>query len=676
MSIREWRWRVRTWAAEVSRALRSDYFFWVILLPLVFFLVYGAVNIRQIYRPYDPLADNAILRLQVERAREFRELLGPYSRFHFNHPGPLLFYYTALAEVAFFFLPAGRWFAAEILYNTFFLIVALHIVYYSFKPRPHPYLLAAAVFFALSPLGPSLYISPWGPANLVLPTVVFLLSAIALAQQRPRYLLPLVVAASFIGQTHVGGLLIVVPLTLLALTFYAIRSLIQRRSLDRVDRLCLLGSILFLLVSLVPPLYEQFMPGGGNLGKLYDFFILGQDASNLARGHPLAESLPFVLSFYTAPFATAGLPRLAPFLALLVVAVALAQLRPRRSWLNTLVLFLGAAFALSVWGAMSVAGALNTYLMWFEYGLVALWLFLFLVGVYEAGRLLLEKVRVSWSPRPPAFLRYGAVVATLIVTVVLGYRFTVERSDVVPRFIQALDPRPDRTYYLWWKIGSSSHAQWRLAAGLVLKLYEQGYDVCVPPEWDFAFGPALVCRTLPENVYPVFLSNISGATVTSYEKIFTYDPAHLPGATMEAGQPRFPFVLWYNSGETFFSGWSGAENGYRWSERPEASIYFFVQDLPAGVDHLDLVLQCLGYQEQRVQVLVNQTPAGEITVPGGDFRQFVIPFAADQLRDRAMNEVTFLIPGAARPGTEDPRMLGIALQEMSIQARAAPLSAP
>ena len=49
------------------------------------------------------LAANA---LQVERAREFTELLGPYSQHGFHHPGPVSFYFFAGAQSLFGFLPS------------------------------------------------------------------------------------------------------------------------------------------------------------------------------------------------------------------------------------------------------------------------------------------------------------------------------------------------------------------------------------------------------------------------------------------------------------------------------------------------------------------------------------------------------------------------------------------
>lgn len=50
------------------------------------------------YTPLYEEGDNAANALQIERASEFRELHGNYSRWGFHHPGPAFFYTYALGE--------------------------------------------------------------------------------------------------------------------------------------------------------------------------------------------------------------------------------------------------------------------------------------------------------------------------------------------------------------------------------------------------------------------------------------------------------------------------------------------------------------------------------------------------------------------------------------------------
>ena len=80
---------------EAPLRLGSAVFFAVLVAMLVigWDLFFGA--------PLHEMGDLAANALQIDRAKEFRELYGNYSRFGFHHPGPAFFYVYAAAEIVF-----------------------------------------------------------------------------------------------------------------------------------------------------------------------------------------------------------------------------------------------------------------------------------------------------------------------------------------------------------------------------------------------------------------------------------------------------------------------------------------------------------------------------------------------------------------------------------------------
>jgi len=636
-----------------------------VLFPLLaFFLAYVVVNWPQFCQPYDPVGDSAVNALQVERARHFQEYLGAYSRYGFHHPGPLAFYYTAWAEGLLCFLPCGQVFLARVLLHFLFLLLCLHIVYRSFHPGWQVLLFLVAILFTLYALGNWVFFMDWAPAQIILPVVAFILSAANLACGKTRYVLPLVLAGTFVGQTHVGGLVLVLPLGLLALLLYGVGQIVRRTHLERTDKVFLMAAAMFLVLSMLPPLYEQLTSPYGNMSRLYDFYVRGRVPPYYVAGqektHTLAEGWNLVLSFYTDPLA--GVVGNGPsylFLAVLFVA-GLLQLRLRREAIHYLLLFLLAGLALSVWAASRITGELFKYLLWFEYGLVALWIFLLLKGIAHGLGFLWARAGRLW-PRfhLPRLLHFLAILAATIPAVLMAYRVTLGRSQAVAVFTAAVDPQPGRTYFIWWNKGSRSHDQWALAAGLAYRWTKAGSRVCLAePWWEFMFGQDLVCPTLPDDTYPVFLSARREDTTASYEKMVYYETT-----VLEAGYPTLPFTLRASAGETFFWGWTEPKEGQRWAEEISPKVYFFLPHSAVSTESLEMVFSCAGPAGQKVSVQVNGRAAGEIALATDGPATFHILVPFHLLRENAINEVAFVLPGApGQAGTS------LAFRELKLQS--------
>ncbi|HYU41664.1 MAG TPA: hypothetical protein VEQ84_05905, partial [Vicinamibacteria bacterium] len=160
--------------------------------------------------------DYAVLELYTRLAAQGRQLLGPYSRFGFHHPGPAYFY----ASVPLYVL-SGERFAGILLTAALINVVSTALLLRRCgREGGMPGLLAGALVIALflSWRGPGWLFSAWNPNVAVLPFGVALVSFAAVAAGNVRALPLAVLAASFAAQTHLGTLPAALALALAAAT--------------------------------------------------------------------------------------------------------------------------------------------------------------------------------------------------------------------------------------------------------------------------------------------------------------------------------------------------------------------------------------------------------------------------------------------------------------------------
>lgn len=167
--------------------------------------------------PVHEQGDIALNALQIERAKDFRELYGNYSRFHFNHPGPAFFYLYALADqvmrvwLGIDITPHNAHSLAGLAIQIFFFCLALTLAgtwvrYPMFLPLV---LLSGAVHFSLAG---SAFVSVWPPHVLLMPFLAFLVACLSVAAGRIAHLPWAALAGCFLVHGHVAQPLFVVTL--------------------------------------------------------------------------------------------------------------------------------------------------------------------------------------------------------------------------------------------------------------------------------------------------------------------------------------------------------------------------------------------------------------------------------------------------------------------------------
>ena len=188
------------------------------------------------HQPYYEVWDSAANSLSVIRAKHFAQVYGPYSRWGFYHPGPVLFYVQAFGEWLFYDTLgwtrspfAGQALAHAGVMSGFF--VAALMIFANRLPagRPRGWFLCGALALAVPHFtamehipsydvlhGPSAFLSPWSAHALVLPFLCLLTAGSSVAAGQVEDLPILALASGYLLQLHVAEPMFVFPVCGLA----------------------------------------------------------------------------------------------------------------------------------------------------------------------------------------------------------------------------------------------------------------------------------------------------------------------------------------------------------------------------------------------------------------------------------------------------------------------------
>ncbi len=472
-------------AAPVPADARADRVTsWLLIAAGVLGLVLVAVlAVRMATWDWLAAGDYGTIRLHTLDVGTSRTpLVGVYSRWGWNHPGPMLFY--ALAP----FLRASGGDGHGLLLGALAVnaaAVAAALWVAGRAGRRALALTALTVVLLTVGLDPAGLVDAWNPYLLVLPLLAAALAAWRAALGDRVAAVVLVVAGSFAVQSHVLAGPPVVALLLVGAVGLGWRC--GRGPDRRHDRWTAGLAAVVGLACWVPAIVQQLTGSPGNLGEIVDFVLHGDETplgwAFGARVVGRALSLP-------PTWITGGLSREqhpVPWaLFALVVATAWAW---RRRWTSELVLCLTslALVAAAFVGSARVTGVAYPYLFQWVWVVAAMaWLSVAAVVVAELG------VRWSWARFVPAALA-GGTVAVLLVLLVSGPDLSGLRrsdtplrhvSDLVDPVLAAVREAPAPTLMTPTAYGIDT----TLGIELAGRAEEQGIRLGFPSELGYVYG--------------------------------------------------------------------------------------------------------------------------------------------------------------------------------------------
>jgi len=218
-----------------------------------------------------PSGDWAVLTLRVEDVGRATPLVGPYSRFGWNHPGPLLYWLLALPSHLFGGAPRTVLAAAAALNSL--SVAAIGALSWRRGRFPLVALSMSTLAILFHAFGPALLRDPWNPFLTLLPLAVLVLLAWSLIEGDVWMWPAIVVVSSFLLQSHIGYLPIIAMIALsTSVIAWRWTSLSALAPTGRRQRTWLLSiSIALAALCWLPVLVDQLF-GTGNLTEIWRYF--------------------------------------------------------------------------------------------------------------------------------------------------------------------------------------------------------------------------------------------------------------------------------------------------------------------------------------------------------------------------------------------------------------------
>ncbi len=498
-----------------------------------------------------PTGDWAVLNLRVDDVGRLTPFVGPYSRFGWNHPGPLLYWLLAAP----YHLLGGRpvaLLAATALLNAAAVGTTLALAW---RRGRLPLLLGtgAALGLLAQAIGPALLRDPWNPYVTILPLALFTFLAWSVVEGDRWMWPPLFAVGSFLVQSHVGYAAMVGAIGAAAVAIaVARRGRVPILPSDRRARRALVALTVGIVVVAWAPVMVDEVAGSGNLTDIARYFVDGGDApagAGVAVGQAARH-----LSVPDAPWLGAAEPNgddgavLGGDLGALVVPVlafglALLAAARAREWAAVRFQALVAVLAASGLVATTrITGPVFAYLVRWWWVIACLW---WLSTLWSAGRAV-----ACWARLPrPARSALPWLAAPVLVLVVLSTSLhTASAAD------EAATPDPSATEVLGHLLDPTVEALkgsgpvlvvatgsvWGTTADAVrLELERNGIEVVSVPRDAFRYGAE---RSADERAPVATLWVVSADAATEWMahsevvRLAGWDPLELPDRLAYLGE--------------------------------------------------------------------------------------------------------------------------------------------
>ncbi len=448
------------------------------------------------FRAQEPRSSNfgdvAVTELAIQKALRFRQVVGPYDRFGWSHPGPGIFYILAIPYAV-----LGRQ-ASGVLVGAFIVNFACAVGIIALLGRragPKAAIGGAVIictFMAL--IGVQDVTGAWSPVLITFPAALFFVLCADVASGATWTLVPALVVGSVLAQTEVGLAGVLVVGLGGAICVHVIARLRgtatwDHRTLARVA----IASLLVMIVLWTAPIYQQVTGRYGNLGLILQFFLrhhghhtLSESFTSLSNGMLVGLGPSHVgARLGPVPGYEVGLAML---LTGTVAAAAACHRREQRLGRMLSVVIVGAAVVYCI-SLLRVQDPLYGYLVLWTRSLTlcaALAAMLAIVAPRRGARRWTTHTSVAGS-----VLLVASLAGAAAQVVDEGARAPTHRaygtlSDAAAGLAGVMRTSPHQILMC-----VSSATAWPYAAGVAADLIRQGWDVTVEERWLHAFGDAL-----------------------------------------------------------------------------------------------------------------------------------------------------------------------------------------
>lgn len=500
----------------------------VVLLGLLAVVIIWLV-VRLVSSDWLPIGDYRTLELRVsDVGGSETPILGVYSRYQWNHPGPMLFYALALP-----YRLAGSSPIGLLLGATAINLIAIGSTLWIAARAGRRAFVLVGFFVALLCLGmnPAGLADPWNPTFVILSVFASAVACWRVVFGDRVAAVVLVLFGSFAVQCHVGSALPIAFLLGVGGVALVIRSF-RGRNL-RHDRITALMTIGLSIVFWIPPAIEQLRNSPGNVRLISEFLRNPPlPTTGFATGLRIAFRFLSIPGLWvrgaeptsiTASINTSGWAIPWAFIALIIAG----WWAWRRHWRNELVLCAIAAglVAAGAIAASRIVGTPAPYLLRWMWAIAAFAWFA------SASVLLRSLSNTRVGRRHASNLVMMATIIILITMLIRGVNLTPLRvSDSWTRAIAALTPPTLEAIkdspgpiYLVDGYGLDGSA----GLDLLARAEAKGIDVRRGPSWDYIYGRKRTIdpsRAASELLFLTDSARLQAQADPYYREITTFDP--------------------------------------------------------------------------------------------------------------------------------------------------------
>ncbi len=469
---------------------------------VVALLVSGVLGLVVYARTADgafaPAGDIALIETYTINATSGQLFVGPYSRFGWNHPGPLYFFLLAPFYVMSEQRSAGLSAGALVINLSALAVLIWVCVGNTVRGTLAVAIALMSVLFTWQ--AAEMLASQWNPHVLVLPTMAIVVLSAAVAAGRIGLLAVVAAFASFVVQTHLGlgPTVFAVGAAATGVALIAAHRSRHDESPRRVwPALNATLWVMFLLWLL--PIVEELYQPDGNLSRLWAFFALeptpGQpfrtafrvwaDMVSAFARMDIHVGWGTRLRVTTSPWSQAW----AIVETLAVVGIMVRALVTGDRFRAAIALMLLIASGTGLWSIMRIEDDLYDHLVFW----------LTAIGALNIGLILDAVVEVALRGRWTITRRQSAVACLLLWILAVAAGFQQLRVVVSRSFRPGLEQLASRRLadvlapeFEGRRIGRPlvkiDQPIWSVTAGVLLQLQKQHIPIAVEEGWWFMFG--------------------------------------------------------------------------------------------------------------------------------------------------------------------------------------------
>lgn len=506
-------------ASERERGERLERMALQVGVALLFLPWIVAVLCRLLWPELDatPTGDEAPFEARVLTLAHPPALVGPYSRHHWHHPGPLAFWLLGVPYHLF-----GRAPLALRLTSALLQLGCLAAVVRSalrLRTDAHGRAIALAALALLvsvvsSADAPSGLVAIWNPVLTLLPYAALLFLSAELAEGAFRRLVPITLLHALLVQSHLAYAL---PASIAWAGALALA--LRRHGLRAEARAHIGGAALALAVVWAPVAYDA-VAGSGNVGALVRYFV-GQRSEDLPVGW---REAPVLFAWRASAWLRAIVTRSARdaeprgddpghasseelvvagvLSLLLVLAWAWAAARPRADASRTIRTLLGLCVAQLAVGLLALHRVDDPSFAYHTWWLTEL----ALVATLVAALALVPPPRSARGGRAALVIAAALVLALTTRTALEereNGRGAAEQAARARDAIEPLLPALERALACraHARLSVPDHELWGVLGALLVRLGREGAPVGLDESWAFMFGPGFP----PEHEGPTLL---------------------------------------------------------------------------------------------------------------------------------------------------------------------------